>query len=93
MTTSEMIMKVRKAFFQMRSTEEHARARAKVESERGAAEIQLIMDDVQAEGINPMSPLGLACITHIWQERQRQIHRDIHKDDADPLNGGFPNDW
>jgi hypothetical protein len=93
MTTSEMIMKVKKAWSQMRSMEGQARAKAKVESERGSAEIQLIMDDIRAEGINPMSPLGLICITHIWQERQRQIHRDIHKDAVDPLNGGFPNGW
>jgi hypothetical protein len=93
MTTSDTIMKVRKAWFRMRSTEEHAKAHAKVERERGSAEIELIMDDLIAEGIDPMSPLGMAAVAEIWRDKQREIHRQVHKDDHDPLNGGFPNGW
>jgi len=93
MTTMDMIMKVRKAYFRMRSIEEHARAHAKVEAERGAAAIALIMDDVQAEGIDPQSPLGIACVAEIWREKQREIHREVHAGERDPLNGDFPNGW
>jgi hypothetical protein len=90
---SNIISNVRKAFFQMKMITGAAKARAKTEHERGCAEILLIQDDIRAEGIEPMSALGLACTVEIWKKRQLEIHREIHKDDDDPLNGGFPRGW
>ncbi len=90
MTTSEIIKRCRKAFFQMRNMEENVKSRAKLEGERGAAEVVLIMDDLRQEGINPLSPLGLTCVTEIWKEKQRQIAREIGKgaDDRDAFTSG-----
>jgi len=89
MTTSDIIKKCKMAFLQMRSMEARAKASAKLDSARGSAELELIMDDIQAEGIDPASPLGLACAVKIWQERQREIARaNRQTDDRDDFTSG-----
>jgi hypothetical protein len=93
MTSNDIMKKVRQAFFRIKVTEEQVKARTKIETERGDAEVLLIMDDVQSEGIDPRSPLGLACVAEIWKEKQKEIHREIHKGEPDPRNGGFPEGW
>jgi hypothetical protein len=93
MSSNTVIRKVRKAWFRMTTAHQISSVRERMEADRGAAEIELIMDDVRAEGIDPQSPLGLACVVEVWKEKQQEIHRLIHKDEVDPLNGGFPNGW
>jgi len=89
----KIVQKVREAFRTVKYTVGRERAWTKAENERTRAEIELIMDDLVQEGINPLSPLGLTCIVEIMKDKVNKIAEEVRRRKQRERNHGFPEGW
>lgn len=87
MSVQETIRRVAAGFREARRVSAIQRAREKVEGERVQAEIELILDDVAAEGFDPRGPVGLATVLEEGKRRARLIAaQSEERDPFDPVD-------
>ena len=89
---SEIVQKVREQFTVLRRRRAIARARQKADDERLSAAIELVMDDLVAEGLTPGTPEFNAAFLEVLAERARK-HGVKTAGYNSPLEEGWPEGW
>jgi hypothetical protein len=87
---SNILQRVYNAFYRARLALGRQNAREKIEAERQRAAIELALDDIAAEGIDPRSPLGLTMLLEMAQERLRKVARVAAEEESRQRNGDWP---
>jgi len=89
---SEIVQKVREQFTVLKRQRAIARARQKSDDERLSAAIELVMDDLVAEGLTPGSAEFNAAFVEVVKERAKKHGVKTNQYDS-PLEEGWPEGW
>lgn len=89
----KVIQAARTAFHRYKLQGAAKRVREREASERANAELELVLDDVKAEGIDPRSELGFAIVTMVLTERKAKAQREVDREVEQRLRRALdPND-